>query len=102
MAEYVWAAEAKDLTPNAMLDVRVEEKALLLVSLAGKVYAMSNLCTHLKCFLHNGKLEGKILTCPCHFAEFDVTTGAVLSGPAKLPLPTYPVKIEGNSILVEI
>jgi nitrite reductase/ring-hydroxylating ferredoxin subunit len=102
MAEYVWAAEAKDLAPGAMLDVRVEEKALLLINMEGKLYAMSNLCTHVKCFLHKGKLEGKVLTCPCHFAEFDVTTGAVLSGPAKLPLPTYLVKIEGTAILVEI
>ncbi len=102
MADYTWAAEAKDLIPGTMLAARVDGKALLLVNLEGELYAMSDFCTHQKCYLHNGKLEGKVLTCPCHSADFDVTTGAALSAPAKDPLPMYSVKVEGNDILVEI
>jgi nitrite reductase/ring-hydroxylating ferredoxin subunit len=63
---------------------------------------LSNFCTHSKCYLHNGRLKGKIVTCPCHFAQFDVTTGAVLAPPAKEPLTTYLVKVEGNDILVQV
>jgi len=39
--------------------------------------------------------------CPCHFAEFDVRTGAVLTPPATVPLNVYPVRVEGNDLQVE-
>jgi len=73
-----------------------------LVNVDGDIYALSDFCTHKKCYLHDGKLEGKILTCPCHFAKFDVTTGAALTAPAKQPLAVYQVKLEGDDILVAI
>ena len=102
MADYTWVAEMDELAPGAMKLVRASGVAILLVNVDGQVYALSNFCTHSKCYLHNGKLKGKVVTCPCHFAEFDVTTGAVLAPPAKEPLPMYPVKVEGNDIFVAV
>ena len=101
MENYTWVVNTKDLPPGKMQFVRAEGKSILLVNVDGNIYAMSNLCTHSKCYLHNGKLKGKVITCPCHFAEFDVTTGAVLAPPAKEPLTMYPVKVEGNDIWVQ-
>jgi nitrite reductase/ring-hydroxylating ferredoxin subunit len=100
--EYQWAAEVKGSAPGTMQMVRIGGNTILLVNIEGKFYATSNFCTHNKCYLHNGKLKGKILTCPCHSAQFDVTTGAVLAPPAKEPLPMYPVKVEGDGIHVQI
>ena len=102
MEEYQWAAEAKGFAPGTMQMVRIGGNSVLLVNIEGQFYATSNFCTHSKCYLHNGKLRGKIITCPCHFAQFDVTTGAVLTPPAKEPLPVYPVKVEGADIFVQI
>jgi len=102
MAEYEWATEVKGFAPGTMQMVRIGSNTVLLVNIEGKFYATSNFCTHSKCYLHNGKLRGKILTCACHFAQFDVTTGAVLAPPAKEPLPVYPVKVEGDGIYVQI
>ena len=59
--------------------------------------------------LSKGKLEGKIVTCPRHGSKFDVTSGICLSGP-KLGLikprikneEVYTLKVDGNSILVDI
>jgi nitrite reductase/ring-hydroxylating ferredoxin subunit len=102
MQDYKWATEAKNVAPGTMQGVRVEGNNVLLVNLGGKVYAMSDFCTHSRCLLHDGKLKGKILTCPCHSAQFDVTTGAVIAPPAKQPLPVYAVKIEGDGIWVKI
>jgi nitrite reductase/ring-hydroxylating ferredoxin subunit len=101
MDNYTWVADTKGLPPGKTQSVRVEGKNILLVNVDGTIYAMSNLCTHSKCYLHNGKLKGRVITCPCHFAEFDVTTGAVLAPPAKEPLTMYPVKVEGTDILVQ-
>jgi nitrite reductase/ring-hydroxylating ferredoxin subunit len=100
--DYTYVASLKDLQPGTAQAVRAGGNSILLVNLEGDVYALSNLCTHQKCYLHKGKLEGKAITCPCHFAQFDVTTGAVLSGRAKTPLATYSVKIEKDDILIGI
>ena len=102
MEEYQWAAEVKDFAPGTMQMVRIGGNSVLLVNIEGTFYATSNFCTHAKCYLHNGKLRGKIVACPCHFSQFDVTTGAALTPPAKEPLPVYPVKVEGNDIFVQI
>ena len=102
MEEYQWATEVKGFAPGTMQMVRIGGNSVLLVNIEGKFYAMTNFCTHSKCYLHNGKLRGKILTCPCHFAQFDVTTGAVLAPPAKEPLTMYPLKVEGDGIYVQI
>ena len=51
-------------------------------------------CTHRGGPLSQGRLDGSTITCPLHGAQFDVTTGAVLRGPAQEPLKTYPVTVE--------
>jgi len=101
MEEFQWAAEVKGFAPGTMQMVRIGGNSVLLVNIEGQFYAMSDFCTHSKCYLHNGKLRGKIVTCPCHFAQFDVTTGAVLAPPAKEPLALYPVKVEEDGIYVQ-
>jgi nitrite reductase/ring-hydroxylating ferredoxin subunit len=51
--------------------------------------------------LDKGKLEGSTVTCPLHGAQFDVTTGAVRRGPARDPLTTYRVTVDGEVGRVE-
>ena len=102
MEAYITVAGIEDLQPGTMKSVREGGKSILLVNVDGEVHALSNFCTHNRCYLHNGKLKGKVLTCPCHFAEFDVTSGAVVSPPAKEPLPMLPVKMDRGDILVAI
>ncbi len=100
MADWEWVADNGAVAPGTMLAVRAGGQNVLLVNIDGTLYAMSDFCTHSKCFLHNGKLKGKVLVCPCHFAEFDVTTGAVLAPPAKTALPMFQVKVEADGVYV--
>src|SRR5262245_18855061 len=67
----------------------------------GKLYAFDDTCTHLGCSLAEGKLEGTTVTCPCHGSQFDVTSGAVLRGPAKRPVRSRSVTVEREDLLVE-
>jgi len=46
------------------------------------------------------KLDGTIVTCPCHGSQFDVTTGAVVHGPAQRPIRSRLVQVEGEDLLV--
>jgi len=63
------------------------------------VMAVNATCTHQGCTL-DWKADQKVFLCPCHKAKF-APDGKVLQGPAQKPLPTYEVKLEGDSILVK-
>src|SRR5262245_12284845 len=59
-------------------------------------------CTHRQGPLSEGTLDGSTVTCPLHGAQFNVWTGAVLRGPARDPLKTYPVTVDGDVGRVDI
>ena len=61
--------------------------------------AVNPICTHRGCELAWQANESTFV-CPCHNAKFGAT-GEVLQGPAERPLVSYPVKTEGNSILLQ-
>ena len=67
----------------------------------GHLYAFDNTCTHLGCSLAKGKLDGTTVTCPCHGSQFDVTSGAVLRGPASRPVRSRLVQVQGADLLAD-
>jgi nitrite reductase/ring-hydroxylating ferredoxin subunit len=68
----------------------------------GKLYAFDDLCNHEGCPLSSGMLAGKVLMCQCHGSQFDVTTGALLRGPATKGLTTYKVREQAGKIQVQV
>ena len=68
----------------------------------GKLCATQADCPHKQGPLVEGELSGSTVTCPWHGSQFDVSTGAVLQGPATEPLKTYPVQVEGDTGRIEI
>lgn len=68
----------------------------------GNFYAVEVWCSHQKVSLINGDVEDYELMCPLHGACFDLRTGNHLSLPAVKPIASYPVKVEGDVILVEL
>ncbi len=70
-------------------------------NVAGSFCATQAECTHQGGPLSEGKLEGSTVTCPWHGAQFNVCTGAVLRGPARDPVKTYRVMVEGEIGRVE-
>ncbi len=106
---FIEVAQVSDLPTNAMKSYSVGDKQVLLSDIDGKFYAIDNICTHAGGELSKGKLDGKIATCPRHGSKFDVSSGECLSGPKigifKLKgksIKVYEVKVEGNSIKVNI
>jgi nitrite reductase/ring-hydroxylating ferredoxin subunit len=67
----------------------------------GVLCATQALCPHKLGPLNEGTLEGSTVTCPWHGSQFDVRTGAVVHGPAKDPLKTYRVVIEGDTARID-
>ncbi|MEE9400317.1 MAG: Rieske 2Fe-2S domain-containing protein [Dehalococcoidales bacterium] len=116
MADFVDVARSSELKDGAMKMVSASGREILLARVGDKIYAANNRCPHLRGNLSRGKLEGTIVTCPRHASQFDLTDGRIIrwTGWAGLllrvskalkpprPLKTYKVKVEGDTILVEI
>jgi 3-phenylpropionate/trans-cinnamate dioxygenase ferredoxin subunit len=102
MTEFIKVAEQDELEEGGLMAVEVDGDPICLARVDGMVYAFTDNCTHISGPLNEGDLEGCVLTCPWHGAQFDVRTGKVLRGPARQDIMTYPVKIEDNSILISL
>ncbi len=91
-------------TTKDVLEMRVFDVAGSWVTLAkasGRLYAFDDTCTQMGCSLAGGELEGTILTCVCCGSRYDITSGAVVSGPARCAVRSRIVRIEGDDLLVE-
>jgi len=92
---------AKDVAAGEMRVFDVSGTKVSVTSLDGHLYAFDDTCTHMGCSLARGKLDGTTVTCPCHGSQFNVTSGAVVRGPAKRPVRSGLVQVEGEALLAE-
>jgi nitrite reductase/ring-hydroxylating ferredoxin subunit len=83
------------LKPGRIVTVEVDDELVAVYNVAGSFYATQSACTHAEGPLDEGELNGKTVICPWHGSCFDVTSGAVTCGPAKEPLITYRVEVDG-------
>jgi nitrite reductase/ring-hydroxylating ferredoxin subunit len=100
--EFETVTQKIDFGDGEIVAYDVCETWVALADVGGEVYAIGDLCTHKGCSLGKGTLEGTTVTCPCHGSKFDVTTGAVLEGPATEPAISYRTKVEKGVVYVEI
>jgi len=99
---YIFAAKLEQVGVGKMFRVQLEDKLLLLANVDGTIHACDEMCTHEEVSLSLGALQGNCLKCSLHGSRFDLLTGEALDEPADEDLRIYPVKIEGDSILVDI
>ena len=102
MAEFHKVAKVSELKPNEIKAVAVGGIEIGVVSVAGKVNAFSDVCTHSQCSFSPGAVQGDVAICECHGSEFNIHTGEVLAGPAGAPIPIYQVQVHGDDIFVEV
>ena len=98
---FVPVTRASELSPGAMTWVALERERVLIVNVAGAYYALQDACGHRQAPLSKGTLHGYVIECPLHFAQFDVRTGQLLSGPTAAAVPTYQVRVEGDTVYVK-
>lgn len=103
MATFVKAATVGEVPEGAMKHLVVAGKHIAISQIDGQFYAIDDTCTHEQCSLGDeGFLDGNVITCGCHGAQYDVTTGKVLALPGTYDLVSYTTKIDGADILIEI
>jgi 3-phenylpropionate/trans-cinnamate dioxygenase ferredoxin component len=98
--KFVTVAKVGEIPPGGVKVVRLDDEEIAIFNLAGRYYAMDDVCTHDGGPLAEGVIDGEVIECPRHGARFDIKTGAVLAMPATLPVPTYAVRVEGGEIQV--
>ncbi|MDA1334578.1 MAG: DM13 domain-containing protein [bacterium] len=99
---FVKVAKASDVVEGKPFGVEAGGMKLALFRIGENVYAFNNSCSHAGGSLCDGEIEGKIVTCPLHAAQFDVTTGSVEGPPAVRPQTMYQARIQGEDIEVEV
>lgn len=102
MAKFVKVATTGELAPGQAKKVEVEGKTIALFNLEGSYHAIDDTCPHRGGPLSQGLIDGEVVTCPWHGAKFRIKTGEVLASPARTGVSSYPVRVEGSDIKVEI
>jgi nitrite reductase/ring-hydroxylating ferredoxin subunit len=109
MKDFVKVANLDEIKEGKMKIFYVEGEEIVLAKVDGKIYAFTNFCSHENGPLGEGSLNGKIVTCPWHLAQFDITTGKVVNVPFDTEkygkvkdIETFEVKIEGKDVFVKI
>lgn len=92
---------ATDVRAGQMRVFDVEGTNVNVASANGNLYAFDDTCTHAGCSLAQGKLDSTTVTCACHGSQFDITTGAVIRGPARRPVRSRLVHVQGDDLLTE-
>lgn len=77
-------------------------RTVALFKVTGKIFCLENRCTHLGGPLCKGRLDGSIVQCPWHGSRFDVRTGSVVGPPARVPVKSYSVTVEGGEIWADL
>lgn len=102
MTDYFKVAQVDDLDEGELMAVEADGEPVCLAKVNGCIYAFTDDCTHISGPLNEGELDGEVLTCPWHGAQFNVITGKVLRGPARHDIATYAVKVEDNAVFVSL
>ena len=82
--------------------VDVNGTSVIVVNSKDKIFAVRNLCSHAYETLECGRVRAGWISCPVHGARFDLETGNPMNPPATMPIDTYEVRIEGDTIEVAV
>lgn len=102
MALFQTVAKIDDIPDEGMIQVIAHGDPIGLYRVGDEVYAINDYCSHEETFLTDGEFEPEDfeVECPLHGSRFDVRDGSVRILPATKPVATYPVKIEGDLVMV--
>ncbi|WP_411106153.1 bifunctional 3-phenylpropionate/cinnamic acid dioxygenase ferredoxin subunit [Streptomyces sp. cmx-4-9] len=99
---YVKVCALSELEADTPKRVDVDGTPVSIVSTGGEVFAIKDICSHANVSLSEGEVEDCMIECWLHGSAFDLRTGKPSGLPATRPVPVYPVKIEGDDVLVSL
>lgn len=104
MAETIDVCNLDDLPPGTRRIVAWEDIEIGVFNCGGELYAIEDRCSHDNGPLAEGELDEQKCTveCPRHGSLFDLRTGKPLTLPAYVPVETFPVRVEGDIVRLEV
>ncbi len=100
--EYFDVAGVDELPNGERLFLEIGDLPIVVFNIAGGLYAIADVCSHDDGPVGDGELDDFEVKCPRHGARFDVRTGEVLSLPAVVDIPAYPVRVVDGRIEVGV
>jgi 3-phenylpropionate/trans-cinnamate dioxygenase ferredoxin subunit len=96
------ACAAADVAEGAAIHVAIDGTPVAIVHSEGEFFAIRDVCSHAEVALSEGEIDGLTIECWLHGSRFDLVTGRPTGLPATKPVPVYPVKIDGDDVLVDV
>ena len=98
----VRVARESEIPGSRGLRVRVGRVEIGLYRVEGEVFALENPCPHAGHPLHEGELDGPVITCPQHFWQFDVRTGLRPGESDGWPIPRFPARVIDGEVWIDV
>ena len=104
MSDAAWTPVAglADFAASDAIAVVAAGKEIAIYLVDGAVFATANRCTHGDARLCDGWVEGHEIECPLHQGRFDVRSGAATGAPAEVALATYPARLAGDRVELQL
>jgi 3-phenylpropionate/trans-cinnamate dioxygenase ferredoxin subunit len=80
----------------------VNRRPVVLINIAGMLYAIGDVCSHDNGPVGDGEIQGKEIICPRHGARFDLESGKAVRLPAVVDIPAYPVRVVAGMIQIGV
>jgi 3-phenylpropionate/trans-cinnamate dioxygenase ferredoxin subunit len=95
-----------EVPEDGSLRVELPDIDVAIVNFDGQVFAIEDVCSHAEVALTDGEVEefdgAPTIECALHGSCFDLRTGLPTNLPATEPVPVYPVRVEGDDVLVDV
>jgi nitrite reductase (NADH) small subunit len=98
---FLRATRVDEISEGTIREFQIDGKTVAIANVAGRLYAIDNVCLHRGGPLGQGELAGSTVTCPWHGWQYDVTTGKLIVNPA-VALQCYPIEIRGQEVFVDV
>src|SRR6201982_1315222 len=98
---FVRAVKASEVGPGSIREVQLGGTTIAVANVGGSFYAINNTCLHRGGPLGQGSLEGKVVTCPWHGWQYDVSTGKTVQNP-NAGVGCYATEIRGDDVFIDL
>jgi 3-phenylpropionate/trans-cinnamate dioxygenase ferredoxin subunit len=102
MTQWIDVCAFDDIDDEDVLQFDHAGRTFAIYRFEGQVWASDGLCTHEQAHLAGGLLMKYVIECPMHNGRFDIRDGRALGAPVCVNLKTYPARIEGGSIQIQV
>ena len=96
--EYLEIVPVNELPEGERIFIEVAGRSIVIFNLAGKLFAIADICSHDNGPVGDGEIEECEIICPRHGARFDIRTGKATSLPAVVDIPAYPLRVVDGMI----